>query len=276
MAGFCDLHTHSLASDGSFTPRELLRLAEEAELSAIALTDHNTVAGLPEFLEAAKGSPVRAVPGIEFSTDWGDTELHIVALFVKPEHYGPINGLLAQARQWKLESNLALTESLQKAGIPIDYAKVRSRTEGIPNRAHFAAELTEMGVTGSIKAAIHTLLSPKNGLYKPPKHPDALQTVDFIKDLGAVAVLAHPFLNLKEPRLREFLSEARHLDAMETLYADFTPELIQKARDIAKEFGLKESGGTDFHGANKPHIKLGQLKVPTSILDELSIKNRTA
>ena len=271
MAGFCDLHTHSLASDGSFSPGELIPLAEAAGLSAIALTDHNTVAVLPEFLAAAEGSSVRAVPGIEFSTDWEDVELHIVALFVKPEHYGPINALLKQARQWKLESNLALTESLQKAGIPIDYAKVQARTAGIPNRAHFARELTEMGVTGSIKEAIHGLLSPKNGLYTPPKHPDALQTVGFIRELGAVSVLAHPFLNLKAPRLRQFLSEARDLDAMETLYADFTPELIQSAREIAKEFALKESGGTDFHGANKPHIRLGQIKVPASVLDELSI-----
>ena len=85
MAGFCDLHTHSRASDGSYRPAQLIRLAEEAGLSAIALTDHNTLAGLPEFLAAAEGSSVRAIPGIEFSTDWEDAELHIVALFVRPE-----------------------------------------------------------------------------------------------------------------------------------------------------------------------------------------------
>ena len=101
--GFCDLHTHSRASDGSCRPGELIGLAEQAGLSAIALTDHNTLAGLPEFLAAAEGSPVRAIPGIEFSTDWEDVELHIVALFVKPEHYGQIECVLAQGRQWKQE-----------------------------------------------------------------------------------------------------------------------------------------------------------------------------
>jgi predicted metal-dependent phosphoesterase TrpH len=269
MTGFCDLHTHSRASDGSDRPGELIPLAEKAGLSAIALTDHNTLAGLPEFLAAAEGSSVRAIGGIEFSTDWEDVELHIVALFVKPEHYGQIEEILTQGRLWKQESNENLARNLRKAGIPLDYQKVLARTDGIPNRAHFAAELTEMGVTGSLKEAIHSYLSPKNGLYVPPLHPDSLEIIGIIRDLGAVSVLAHPFLNLKEPRLREFLSQAKGLHAMETLYTDFTPELIQKAQAIADEFHLKQSGGTDYHGAQKPHIKLGQTTVPLSFLEAL-------
>ncbi len=272
MSSFCDLHTHSRASDGSCRPGELIGLAEQAGLSAIALTDHNTLSGLPEFLAAAAGSPVRAIPGIEFSTDWEDVELHIVALFVNPEHYEQIEPVLVQGRQWKMESNERLARSLQNAGIPLDYDRVLARTDGIPNRAHFAAELTAMGITGSIKEAIHTLLSPKNGLYVPPLHPPALEIIDFIRDLGAVSVLAHPFLNLKESRLRQFLSQAHHLDAMETLYTDFTPELVQKARQIAGEFHLLESGGTDFHGDQKPHIQLGQTKVPMAFLEALETR----
>ena len=269
MDGFCDLHTHCLASDGSYTPSELVQLARKAGLSAIALTDHNTVDGLPEFLEAAKGTDLQAIAGVEFSTDWGETELHIVGLFIPEAHFDTVKTLLVQARQWKVESNLALTEALNRAGFPISYERVQARTEGIPNRAHFAAELTQMGITGSIKEAIHTLLSPKNGIYQPPKHPDALETIDFIHSIGGVAVLAHPFLNLKEPALREFLTQAQNLDAMETLYTDFTPELTQKARAIAREFGLLESGGTDFHGINKPHINLGDTKVPMAFLNAL-------
>jgi predicted metal-dependent phosphoesterase TrpH len=163
---------------------------------------------------------------------------------------------------------------LQKAGIPLDYEQVLARTDGIPNRAHFAAELTRMGITGSIKEAIHSYLSPKNGLYVPPLHPATLEIIGIVRDLGAVSVLAHPFLNMKEPRLREFLSQAKHLDAMETLYTDFTPELIQKAQTIAAEFHLKQSGGTDYHGAQKPHIQLGQTKVPLAFLEALeAIRN---
>ena len=269
MTGFCDLHTHSRASDGSDRPGELIGFAQAVGLSAIALTDHNTLAGLPEFLAAAEGSPVRAIPGIEFSTDWEGVELHLVALFLKPEHYGQIEKILAQGRLRKQESNENLARNLQKAGIPLDYQRVLARTDGIPNRAHFAAELTDMGVTGSIKEAIHSWLSPKNGLYVPPQYLATLDVIGIIRDLGAVSVLAHPFLNLKEPRLREFLSQAKHLDAMETLYTDFTPELTQKAQAIAAEFRLKQSGGTDYHGAQKPHIRLGQTKVPMAFLEAL-------
>ena len=272
MGLFCDLHTHSRASDGSCRPGELIGLAEKAGLSAIALTDHNTLAGLPVFLAAAEGSPVRAIPGIEFSTDWEDAELHIVALFLKPAHYGQIEEILAQGLRRKQESNEQLARNLQNAGIPLDYDRVLARTDGIPNRAHFAAELIQMGVTGSIKEAIHTLLSPKNGMYLPPPHPPTLEILTLIRDLGAVSVLAHPFLNLTEPRLRQFLSQAPYLDAMETLYTDFTPELQQKARQIAAEFRLLESGGTDFHGSQKPHIQLGQTKVPMSFLEALEAR----
>lgn len=269
MDRFCDLHTHSLASDGSYAPSALISLAKDAGLSAIALTDHNTLAGLPDFLASAPGTTVEAIPGIEFSTDWEEAELHIVALFLRPEHYIPINGLLAEARQRKLESNLVLTENLRKAGFPLSYDRVQARTEGIPNRAHFAAELTDMGITCSIKEAMCTLLSPKNGLYIPPVHPQAQEVIDLIRELGAVSVLAHPFLNLKEPRLRQFLKEVRYLDAMETLYTDFTPEQVQLSKAMAAEFHLKESGGTDFHGTNKPHIHLGDTRVPLDYLEAL-------
>lgn len=274
MAGFCDLHTHSRASDGSYRPAQLIRLAEEAGLSAIALTDHNTLAGLPEFLAAAEGSSVRAIPGIEFSTDWEDAELHIVALFVRPEHSDAIEPILAQGRQWKQESNALLVENLRRAGIPLDFDRVLARTDGIPNRAHFASELTEMGITGSNKEAFRTLLDPKNGLYVPPIHPPALEVIQLIRDLGAVSVLAHPFLSLKQAaKLRLFLAQAPALNALETLYPEFTPEQTREARLIAEEFGLLESGGSDFHGDNKTHIQLGQSKVPLAFLEAME-KNR--
>ena len=269
MAGLCDLHTHSRASDGSCRPGQLIRLAREAGLDASALTDHNTLAGLPEFLAAAEGSPVRAIPGIEFSTDWEDLELHIVALFVKPEHYDPIEEILSQGRQWKRESNALLTENLHKAGIRLDFDRVLARTDGIPNRAHFASELTEMGITASNEEAFDTVLHPKNGLYVPPIHPPALEVIDLIRQLGAVSVLAHPFLKLKVPRLRRFLSQAPALNAMETLYPKFTPEETADAHRIAREYGLLESGGSDFHGEQKPHISLGQAKVPTAFLEAM-------
>lgn len=275
MREFCDLHVHSNCSDGTLPPAALIAEAEKRGLAAIALTDHNTIAGLPEFLATAVNSSVQAVPGIEISADYNDTELHILGLFIRPEHYDAVEARnIAYLRQ-KEASNLALAKALNDAGYALDYEKVRARTTGIPNRAHFALELMEMGHLSSIREGSLTLLSPKNGLYTPPQRTSAFETVAFLKSIGAVTVLAHPFLNLKADALRVFLREVQPygLDGMETLYSTFDETLTANAIAIAEEFGLKQSGGSDFHGSNKPDIAMGvgrgNLAIPLEFLERL-------
>ena len=269
---FCDLHTHSVYSDGTLTPAELVAEAKKIGLSAVALTDHNTVAGLPEFVSAAENSGVLAVPGVEFSTDYGNTELHILALFVRPDQYAFITNLLEQAAQRKEASNRALADALQNGGYLLDYDAIKANTpRGQVNRAHFAAELTRLGYTHTRQEAFETLLAPECGFYVPPARISSLEAIRFIKSLDAVAVLAHPFLSLDEKTLREFLPMAisAGLDAMETAYSQYSPETTALAEGIAAEYGLKCSGGSDFHGANKPQIPLGAPRIPIEWLDEL-------
>ena len=273
MNGFCDLHTHTYYSDGSLSPQELVKKAEEAHLSAIALTDHNSVAGLQGFL--AVESAVERVPGIEFTTEHNGTELHIIGLFVKEKDYPAICERLEILRKNKELATKKLVENLQKAGYDLDLAHLQSKTQGIINRAHIATELTEKGYTASVKEAFSKLLSPKCGYYESPKRPDACDTIRFIKSLGAVAILCHPFLNLTEEGLLAFLPLAKQagLDAMETEYSTYDAETTQKAKTMAKQFGLLESGGSDFHGENKPDISVGKgrgnLAVPLEFLDAM-------
>lgn len=276
MASLCDLHTHSHFSDGTLSPTRLLDAAEQAGLAAVALTDHNTVAGLPEFMAAARGRGVEAVPGIEFSTDYQGTELHILGLFIQSRHYGKVTALLDEALARKERSNIDLVEKLQKAGYDIDYAAIKGKTpNGQVNRALIAAALTEQGYTASIRDAFQKLLSPEQGYYIPPERLNAFDVIRFIGSIGAVAVLAHPFLNLKEGELRVFLEQAKKygLDGMETLYPMFDEAQTRSAQAIADEFGLLHSGGSDFHGGNKPHIQLGtgqgSLAVPLPLLTAL-------
>ena len=269
---FCDLHTHSVYSDGTLTPAELVVEAKKIGLSAVALTDHNTVAGLPEFVSAAENSGVLAVPGVEFSTDYGNTELHILALFVRPDQYAFITNLLEQAAQRKEASNRALADALRNGGYLLDYDAIKANTpRGQVNRAHFAAELTRLGYTHTQQEAFETLLAPECGFYVPSARISSLEAIRFIKSLGAVAVLAHPFLSLDEKALREFLPKAiaAGLDAMETAYSQYSPETTALAEGIAAEYGLKFSGGSDFHGANKPQIPLGAPRIPIEWLEEL-------
>lgn len=282
MERYCDLHTHSNYSDGTCTPAELVTAAEQAGLSAVALCDHNTVLGLPEFLAAGQGSPVETVPGIEFSTDYLDVELHILGLFIRPEHYESIMVMTEEMQRRKERSNIELVEALRRAGYELDYGQIKAATPaGQVNRALIAAELTRLGYAASVQEAFATLLKPKHGYYHPPKRLDVFETISFIRAIGAVSVLAHPFLNLKtEDDLRTFLGPAVEagLQGMETLYPRFDEAQTCGAKALAEEFGLLQSGGSDFHGDNKPDIRIGvgtgNLFVPHALLEEIRQKER--
>ena len=276
MERYCDLHTHSVFSDGTCTPGQIVDMAVEMGLGAVALCDHNTVAGLPDFFTAAQGKPVEAVGGIELSTEYAGKDLHIVGLFIRPEHYDGIAALMEQGNREKAESNRKLVDTLRGLGYELDYDEICARhPRGQINRAHIGAWLTEKGYTESIKHAFSTLLSEKQGYYQPPRRITSLDAITYLKSIGAAAILAHPFLDLNEAELIEFLPQAKNagLDAMETLYSCFDSAERDAAARIARSFELLSSGGSDFHGENKPDISLGRgrgdLFVPESFLTAL-------
>ena len=177
----------------------------------------------------------------------------------------------------KEQSNLDLIAGLKTAGIHIDYEAIKAaRPDGNINRAVIAAEMVRLGYCGSVKEAFGGWLSEKRGFFHPPERLDALETIRFIRSIGAVSVLAHPFLNLEEAPLRTFLGLAAEagLDAMEVYYPKFTAEQTALAERLVEEFGLLPSGGSDFHGTNKPDIRLGtgrnNLHIPLSVLKKLA------
>lgn len=281
MMEVCDLHVHSIFSDGTDTPARLVELAREAGLSAVALCDHNTVAGLPDFLKAAQGGEVEAIPGVEISTDYAEKELHILALFVKEEHYEAVTRLLAEGDRRKEQSNIDLVAALNQAGYALDYEEIKAKTpQGHINRAHIAAEMTRLGYVESVQAAFKTLLSPKHGYYQPPARIGAYDAIRFIKSIGAVAVLAHPFLSMDEALLRAFLPEAVAcgLDGMEVYYSKYDAATTALAMEIAWQHGILPSGGSDYHGGNKPNIAIGtgrgDLRIPASWLKELENRKK--
>lgn len=263
MKHVCDLHTHSVFSDGTFTPTEIIDTAINTGLSAVALCDHNTVDGLPEFLSAAANKNIEAVAGAEFSVDFEGTELHLLGLFIPEKYFPQVCDLMNDVNKRKEQSNIALVESLNQAGYLIDYQTIKSGSpNGKINRAHIAAELTKKGYTDSITQAFESLLSPSAGHYTEPQRLTVWETIDFIKSINAAPVLAHPFLNLSENKLTEFLptAKARGLIGMECCYSLYDTETTSKSLMLANSYGLKCSGGSDFHGQNKPDIKLGSGK----------------
>ena len=191
MKPYCDLHTHSIFSDGTWTPEELIREACRIELSAIALTDHNTVDGLSRFLRAAEGTGLEAIPGVEFSTDYLDMDIHMVALYVMPAHFPEVTEKMEQGRRKKDESNRNLIENLKRIGFSIDYEAMKASTPGGQiNRAHIAGKMLENGWVSSRQQAFDQYLEPKCGLYQAPRRPDIFEMIHFIRSIGAVPILA--------------------------------------------------------------------------------------
>ena len=277
----CDLHTHSVYSDGTFTPAELIDAAVGAGLSAIALTDHNTVSGLEPFIEAGRGKPIELVPGVEFSTADNGTELHILGLFIPPETHYAINDYIDKAATLKEQSNYRLVKRLREHGYDITYVDILEHSKGHVNRANIAAELLKKGYIESIDWAFKNILHKDYGLYEPPERLSSIKTIRFIREIGAVAVWAHPYFHMTFDQAEEFLPRAvaAGLQGMETLYSTYDDETTQKAREVCRRFGICESGGSDFHGANKPKISLGKglgnLRIPYEFyakLYELSVE----
>lgn len=276
MEKYCDLHTHSIYSDGTYTPAEIIDAAVLSGLSAVALCDHNTIDGLDEFIQYAEDKNIEAVPGIEFSTDYNGIEIHILGLYLPVESYVKVKKRLDGIVKAKEESNRRLAESLKRAGYDIDYSEVKERFSGaVINRSHIAEILTEKGYENSVDEAMKGILSVGGGHYVPPKRFSAMECIEFITEIGAVPVLAHPFLNLTSEQLRDFLAEGKlcGLRGMECEYSTYDSETRFSAYAFAEEFSLMKSGGSDFHGSRKPDIALGvgrgNLKVPFQWADEL-------
>lgn len=274
MDGFCDLHTHSRFSDGSASPAELVALGVRTGLRTLALTDHNTVSGIPDFLAAAEGTALRAVPGVEISAGWQGREVHIVGLFLPVRRLETVEAFLDRYRRRKAQSNRDLAAALEGAGYRLG-PEVLSGTGGTVNRAHIALALRDGGYVPTVAEAFRTLLSPEGPYYRPPEREDAGAVTEFLAELGAVPVLAHPLLSLPRPLAAECAGELKGhgLLALETRYSTYTPEDAAFAAGLAREAGLLESGGSDYHGSAKPEIALGtgtgSLRVPAEWADRL-------
>lgn len=272
----CDLHIHSVFSDGSCTPTEIVEQAKQKNI-VVALTDHNTVSGLPEFMSSAEKNGVTAVSGVEFSTSWDNIDLHILGLFIDSQHYDQVTAQVKKAHELKRLSNIDLIDKLKKyEGFDISYDEVENTTpDKKVNRTHIANVLLAKGYVHTVDEAFKTVLSPSYGLYIKPKRLSSLNTIRFIKSIDAVPVLAHPFLNLNTQQLEKFLTQAKEygLAGMETMHSKFSGETTKLAKKIAEKYDLLESGGSDFHGAASPELSIGtgedNLDIPYEVYEKL-------
>ena len=284
---YCDLHAHSTASDGTDAPADLPRLAKQAGLSAIALTDHDTTAGLPDFLAAAKRARIKAVPGIELSADPAiihnladetddDTPrvgtLHILGYFIQPDtpHLLEVQDRLLQARE---QRNPQVIERLNELGMVIDYEEVTEAAGGhIVGRPHIGQVMMEKGYVKSIHEAFARYLGEQGEAYVRKDQLSAEEAIQAIHEAEGLAVLAHPVqLGLDSPsQLEPAVARLKTLglDGIETRHSDHTPRDTELFTRLANKLGLAPTGGSDYHGSRKT-LDLGSQKVPFEVYENL-------
>ena len=263
MNGFCDLHTHSVFSDGYSTPAQIIDGAIAAKLAAVALTDHDSIDGLPDFLAAAEGKPIEAIPGAEFAVTYEGTELHLLGLYIPVSAFETVGELTQLVHRRREECVFNLVESLNRSGFRLDFEKIKGGAQGQVTRAHVAAEIQAQGIMGA-EQAFATLLKPGAGHYTSPKRLPFEQVLEMLCQIGAVPVLAHPFLNMTAPQLDAFLPEAKKagLVGMECIYSAYDSKTMEASFAMAQTHGLLPSGGSDYHGSIRADAVLGNGSCP--------------
>lgn len=274
---YIDLHVHSNVSDGSFTPKELVAEAVRCNLAAFALTDHDTVAGVAEAVLAAKDTGIEVIPGAEISAGYKKKDIHILGLLLRPNDE-KLQSTLEQAIKERDLRNEKMADNLAKGGLDIDIERLRAAfpPETVLTRAHFARYLAETRQVRSINAAFDHYLNADGPYYVPRKYITPEDAISLIKDAGGIPVLAHPLIyHLPEEELDSLIGRLKDagLAGLEVFYSSNTGFDEGIVRRYANKYDLLMTGGSDFHGSNKPHISLGSgkgnLKIPYSVLDHL-------
>lgn len=272
-----DLHAHTTASDGSYTPTELVRYAKEKGLSAIAITDHDTIAGVEEASIEGRKLGIRVIPGAELSTRMDDCDVHMTSLFINCKNKQLIKRLddMAASRQ---ERNYKMVDKLHEAGFQIDRSDLDALGEGkILARGHIAQILIARGYATELKEALRKYLSKGTPGYVQKEVLSPEECIQLVHDAGGLIFVAH--LHQIDPQDPEHCKDvARRLirmgaDGLETQYCEFDDEWRQATEQIAQECGCLRSGGSDFHGAMKKGLDLacgyGDLQVPYTFLEAM-------
>ena len=276
-----DLHMHSTASDGSCAPADLPVMAQQLQLAAISLTDHDTVEGIAEFLDAGKSAPdVELIPGVELAAMYGSRELHILGLFID-HNSGFLAQYLQKQREMRRRRNEDIRAKLNILGYPTNWsdAAFAGRTPDSVGRPHFAQHLLQYGFS-TPQQVFDKLLGHGRPAFVPRKLPVYQEAISAIHDSGGIAVWAHPIYRERNEaswlrRVAKHLAKAG-LDGIEGYYSMFSPVETALVTETAQVNDLALSGGSDFHGSNSPDISMGSgmggLRVPYGLLEKLKAK----
>lgn len=268
---------HTLASDGSDTPVDVVRMAAELGLRAIAVTDHDTFAGLPEAIEAGARYGVEVVPGVELSTIYDGVEVHVLGYYMDAGH-PRLRAMMARATAERNARNETMVQRLHDAGYPVTMDALHAEFPGqtMLGRPHISEYLMRRGYVASVQDGMKNLLGRGKPFYVARYNIPLEESVETLRAAGGLPVVAHLFKYRYTPeQLTAMVDAATAAGAvgLEAMYTNYTPAQEQAVRVLAAERGLLCTGGTDYHGARKPDIALGRgfgnLRVPYALLEGL-------
>ena len=274
---YIDLHVHSNASDGSYTPSQVADLAMDVGLSAIALTDHDTVDGVSEIMNYTKDKPLTVVPGIELSAYYNKREIHILGYYMDYEH-PDLNRELLEMKKAREGRNLKMVAMMQADGLPVTMEKLlHGNPDSVITRAHFARVLVEEGVCRDKNQAFNKLIGVGCKYYLPKPEVTCEKAMHILTTYGRAAYLAHPLLyHLGYAQIEELLEYLKSLGlkGLEAHHSSNNRYESEKLSAIARKHELAVSGGSDFHGIVKPNIGIGigrgGMKIPEDFLVRLN------
>jgi predicted metal-dependent phosphoesterase TrpH len=278
-----DLHTHTDESDGTLTPAQLVNTAVELGLEALGISDHDTLAGYDQAVPCAREADLDLVCGIELSTKWRRTpegrgrSVHVLGYFLHREPAAEFRTWLESIRQARRDRNQRLAARLRALGMDVQLEEVERLGRSQAGRPHFARLMVDRGYVSSIQEAFDVYLDESAQAYVERDEPDLGAGIRKILEGGGLPVLAHPARLRRrnaaafEKALPEIFEMG--LRAIEVYHSDHGPEDVEYFLSLARRCGLAVTGGTDFHGDNKPGVALGtgygNVSVPREVLDEL-------
>ncbi len=274
--GRIDLHLHTTFSDGSLPPTEVIALAETAGVTALAITDHDILEGIPEATQAAAAFGIEVIPGVEISSRYRDGELHVLGYFIDPDD-AQFQERLALLRASRHQRNPVIIEKLRSMGLAITYQEVTALAgTASVGRPHIARVLMQKGYVTSAKEAFDRYLAAGKPAYVARELPSPADAVTWVREANGVPVLAHPLWVREDGnslrRLCEELQQAG-LGGIEVHYSTHTRQQTSEFLNLAKRLDLLVTGGSDFHGVTKPDIIVGRgkgdLNVHAKLLEPL-------
>ncbi len=266
-----DLHMHTMFSDGTVLPEEMVQLAIDNKLEAIAITDHDTTESLSHVLKAAEGTELTIIPGIEINTSWKEKEVHVLGYYIDPENEA-LKEVIATHQNSRVVQMQEMAEKLRtKAKLNIRYEDIvkLASSAGTVGRPHVAKAIIACGGCHTVSQAFSQFLNPKCETYVRRKTVSPHEAVEAIYESGGIAVIAHPGdMEMIEGLSEELMNYG--LRGLEAYHRSHSPALIEHHCSLAEKLGLIVTGGTDFHGGVDAYAKsLERLHMPPVVYKEL-------